>query len=102
MPNGMTLTQSYEAQRNLLTWMEYRRGDALVTQRSYSYDALGRPLTRDSQYPGKGITHNDSFVHNSRSELVQFTTLARSWCMHSWMIRCMATTTITSATAAWL
>ena len=50
--------------------MEYRRGDAVVTQRSYTYDALGRPLTRDTQYPLKDIAHSDSFVHNSRSELV--------------------------------
>ena len=70
MPNNMTLTQSYEPQRNLLTGMEYKRGDALVTQRSYTYDALARPLTRDTQYPGKAITHNDSFAHNTRSELV--------------------------------
>ena len=42
----------------------------MVTQRSYTYDALGRPLTRDTQYPLKDIAHSDSCVHNSRSDLV--------------------------------
>ena len=70
MPNNMTLTQGYEAKRDLLTGMTYMRSDALVTQRSYSYDALGRPTQRDTQYPGKDITHSDTFEHNSRSDLV--------------------------------
>ena len=31
-PNGMMLTQSYEAQRDLLTGMAYHRGSTLVAQ----------------------------------------------------------------------
>ena len=62
-PNGMTLTQSYELQRNLLTSMAYHRGTTLVAQREYVYDTLGRPTAR------KGTVVNDSFTHNTRSEL---------------------------------
>ena len=71
MPCNMTLTQSYETQRDLLTGMAYRRSNTLVTQRTYSYDTLGRPVTRSTAR--KGQTVNDSFVHNSRSELASAT-----------------------------
>ncbi len=67
MPCNMTLTQSYEAQRDLLIGMSYHRSNTLVTQRSYTYDTLGRPLTRSTARNGQTV--NDSFVHNSRSEL---------------------------------
>ena len=66
-PNGMTLTQSYEAQRDLLTGMAYHRGSTLVSQREYTYDVLGRPATRTTSRQGNVV--NDSFIHNSRSEL---------------------------------
>ena len=69
MPNNMTLTQSYESQRDLLTGMAYHRGGtALVAQRTYTYDTLGRPLTRSTTRSGQP-TRNDSFSHNERSEL---------------------------------
>ncbi len=71
MPCNMTLTQSYETQRDLLIGMSYRRGSTLVTQRSYSYDTLGRPLTRSTARNGQTV--NDSFVYNSRSELASAT-----------------------------
>ena len=67
MPCNMTLTQSYETQRDLLIGMAYHRSTTLVTQRSYTYDTLGRPLTRSTARNGQTV--NDSFVHNSRSEL---------------------------------
>ena len=66
-PNGMTLTQSYEAQRDLLTGMAYHRGSTLVAQREYTYDVLSRPTTRTTSRQGNVV--NDTFVHNSRSEL---------------------------------
>ena len=66
-PNGMTLTQSYEAQRDLLTGMAYHRGTTLVAQREYTYDVLGRPTARTTSRQGTVV--NDTFVHNSRSEL---------------------------------
>ncbi len=71
MPCNMTLTQSYEEKRDLLTGMAYRRSNTLVTQRTYTYDTLGRPLTRSTARNGQ--TMNDNFVHNSRSELVSAT-----------------------------
>ena len=69
MPNGVTLTQSYEEKRDLLTGMEYVRDNGLITQRQYNYDALGRPMTRDTRYPKKAIHHADTFAYNKRSEL---------------------------------
>ena len=66
-PNCMTLTQSYEEHRNLLTGMAYHRGTTLVAQREYVYDTLGRPTARN--IARKGTVVNDSFTHNTRSEL---------------------------------
>ena len=66
-PNGMTLTQSYETQRDLLTVMAYHRGSTLVAQREYTYDVLSRPTARTTSRQGNVV--NDTFVHNSRSEL---------------------------------
>ncbi len=67
-PNGMTLTQTYDSTRNLLTGMAYHRGSTLVAQREYTYDILGRPTVRNTARQGKIV--NDSFAHNTRSELV--------------------------------
>ncbi|MGN0868440.1 MAG: hypothetical protein ACI4O9_02805, partial [Akkermansia sp.] len=72
MPNNMTLTQSYESQRDLLTGMSYKRGNTPVAERSYSYDTLGRPLTRSTTRSGQA-TRSDSFGYNTRSELASAT-----------------------------
>ena len=66
-PNGMTFTQTYEASRNLLTGMAYHRGSTLVVQRTYTYDSLGRPTSRNTARQGSVV--NDTFAHSSRSEL---------------------------------
>ena len=67
-PNGVTLTQSYEAKRNLLTDMLYSHGESELTRRAYTYDALGRPAERQSaQQDREPIT--DHFGYNQRSEL---------------------------------
>jgi len=72
MPCNITLTQSYETQRDLLISMAYHRsGTTLVTQRSYTYDSLGRPLTRSTARNGQTV--NDYFVYSSRSELTSAT-----------------------------
>ena len=71
LPSYMTLTQSYEPQRDLLTSMLYKRGSTAVAQRSYTYDALGRPLTRSTTRNRQTI--NDSFGYNNRSELTTAT-----------------------------
>ncbi len=71
MPNNMTLTQSYEIQRDLLTGMAYHRGTTLVANRLYSYDTLGRPTARNTSR--QGTVKNDTFGYNSRSELITAT-----------------------------
>ena len=68
-PNNMELTQTYEASRNLLTGMAYHRGSTLVIQRVYTYDALGRVTDRNTARRGSIV--NDTFTHNSRSELIE-------------------------------
>ena len=68
-PNDMTLTQTYETTRNLLTGMAYHRGSTLVAQRTYTYDMVGRPSARNTARQGNVVS--DTFVHNSRSELVE-------------------------------
>ena len=71
LPCNMTLTQSYEPKRDLLTSMLYKRGSTAVAQRSYTYDALGRPLNRSTTRNQQTI--NDSFGYNNRSELTTAT-----------------------------
>ena len=71
MPNNMTLTQSCEIQRDLLTGMAYRRGTTLVANRQYSYDPLGRPISRTTSR--QGTVMNDTFGYNTRSELTTAT-----------------------------
>ena len=70
-PNNMTLTQTYEATRDLLIGMAYHRGSTLVAQREYTYDILGRPTARNTARNGQIV--NDTFAHNTRSELVTAT-----------------------------
>ena len=77
LPSNMTLTQSYEPQRDLLTCMLYKRGSTAVAHRSYTYDALGRPLTRSSTRNRQTI--NDSFGYNNRSELTSATVNSGSY-----------------------
>ena len=62
------LNPSHKVNRDLLTGMDYVRDNSLVTQREYNYDALGRPMTRDTRYPNKAIHHADAFTYNKRSE----------------------------------
>ena len=68
-PNNMTLTQTYETTRDLLTGISYHRGSTLVAQRTYMYDLLRRPTARNTARQGN-VT-NDTFAHNSRSELIE-------------------------------
>ena len=68
-PSSITLTQEYEDERVILASMSYHRGSTLVAQRSYTYDALGRPMQRNTARNG-GVVH-DTFAHNTRSELTE-------------------------------
>ncbi len=63
----MRLIQSFEEKRDLLTQIDYKRGNTLVIRRVYTYDVLGCPLTRQTSRNGQTV--NDSFVHTYRSEL---------------------------------
>ncbi len=73
----MTLTQTYEATRDLLTGMDYHRGTTLIAQRTYSYDILGRPTARNTARNGQTV--NDTFAHNTRSELVGATVNSKDY-----------------------
>ncbi len=66
-PNGVTLMQTYEAKRNLITEMLYINGNQTAASRRYEYDSMGRPTTRYQQQEER--TQRDSFEYNSRSEL---------------------------------
>ena len=63
----MSLTQSYEEKRDLLLGQLYKRSNTSVASRAYTYDTLGRPMTRSTSRDGSTV--NDSFGYNSRSEL---------------------------------
>jgi len=76
-PNGMTLTQTYETTRDLLTGMAYHRGSTLVAQREYTYDVLRRPTARTTSRQGNVV--NDTFAHNSRSELAEATVSGKEY-----------------------
>ncbi len=71
LPSNMTLTQEYEPQRDLLTGMHYKRSSTSLVQRTYTYDTLGRPLTRSTARNNQTVT--DSFGYNTRSELTSAT-----------------------------
>ena len=71
MPCNMTLTQTYETQRDLLTGMLYKRSTTGVVEREYTFDALGRPTARNTAR--NSTTVNDSFGYNTRSELTSAT-----------------------------
>ncbi len=77
MPCNMSLTQTYESTRDLLTGMAYHRGNTLVAQRTYTYDILGRPTARNTARNGQTV--NDTFAHNSRSELAEATVSAKDY-----------------------
>ena len=58
--------------RDLVAGMRIYRGAGTdVVLRNYTYDALGRPLTRATSR--NGTTQNDTFGYNPRSELTSAT-----------------------------
>lgn len=66
-PNGVTLMQTYEAKRDLITEMLYINGNQTTASRRYEYDSMGRPTTRYQQQEER--KQRDSFEYNTRSEL---------------------------------
>ncbi len=77
MPNSMSLEWGYEEHRDLVTSMTYKRGTTIVAARGYTYDKLGRPITR--QTARQGSTVNDTFTYNSRSELTAATVNGKAY-----------------------
>ena len=66
-PNNILITRAYEDHRDLVTSMHATRGATNVVLRGYTYDQLGRPVTRTCSR--RATTRNDSFGYNERSEL---------------------------------
>ena len=66
-PNSITVTHSYEERRDLILSMNSARGTTNVVLRGYSYDALGRPVTRTCTQQAQ--TRHDAFTYNTRGEL---------------------------------
>ncbi|MBP3678578.1 MAG: hypothetical protein J6I97_09560, partial [Agathobacter sp.] len=64
---SMVVRKIYESQRDLLIGQLYKRSNTSVASRAYTYDTLGRPMTRSTSKDGSTV--NDSFGYNSRSEL---------------------------------
>ncbi len=62
----MVVRKIYESQRDLLIGQLYKRSNTSVASRAYTYDTLGRPMTRSTSRDGSTV--NDSFGYNSRSE----------------------------------
>ncbi len=57
--------------KNLELIIRYKRNTTGVVERHYTYDELGRPVTR--QTARNGEVYIDSFIYNSRSELTEAT-----------------------------
>ncbi|MBQ8722783.1 MAG: RHS repeat protein, partial [Opitutales bacterium] len=71
-PSNLTIMHTYEAERDLVAGITIQRGTSTnVVLRNYTYDALGRPLTRSTSR--NGTTQNDTFGYNARSELTSAT-----------------------------
>ena len=69
---NLTTMMYRDYKRDLVTGITIRRGTSTnVVLRNYTYDALGRPLTRSTSR--NGSTQNDTFGYNPRSELVSAT-----------------------------
>lgn len=69
--NGILITRAYEERRDLILSMNATRGTTDVVLRGYSYDQLGRSVTRTCSRQAK--TRNDSFTYNDRGELREAT-----------------------------
>ncbi len=70
-PNGITTINTYEANRNLVTDINDARSTTSVVERGYTYDELGRPITR--RIARKGTVRNDSFSYDTKSQLTAAT-----------------------------
>jgi RHS repeat-associated protein len=69
MPNGVTRTFGYEANRDQLTLIIHSNATDRLVQRDFSFDGLGR-LQNRTLFRANETPHDpDAFVYNNRSEL---------------------------------
>jgi hypothetical protein len=69
MPNGVTRTFGYEANRDLLTSIIHSNATDRLVQRDFTYDGLGRLQDRTLFRANETPVQPDAFAYNSRSEL---------------------------------
>jgi hypothetical protein len=69
MPNGVTRTFGYEANRDLLTMIVHSNATERLVQREFKYDGLARFQNRTLFRVNETPVAPDAFAYNSRSEL---------------------------------
>ena len=70
-PNGMVRQDACLPARDLVASIEYRRATdaSLLAGHTYSYDALGRPVSRQDDFGMNETPQTHGFTYNARSEL---------------------------------
>jgi RHS repeat-associated protein len=69
MPNGVTRTFGYEANRDLLKMIIHSNATERLVQRDFTFDGLGRLSNRTLFRANETPVAPDAFAYNSRSEL---------------------------------
>jgi RHS repeat-associated protein len=70
MPNGVTRTFGYEANRDLLTMIVHSNATDRLVQRDFTFDGFGRLIDRTlARASGSSSSAPDAFGYNLRSEL---------------------------------
>ena len=69
MPNGVTRTFGYEANRDLLTMIVHSNATERLVQRDFTFDGLGRLSNRTLFRANETPAQPDAFGYNLRSEL---------------------------------
>jgi RHS repeat-associated protein len=69
MPNGVTRTFGYEANRDLLKMIIHSNATERLVQRDFTFDGLGRLENRTLFRANATPVQPDAFAYNSRSEL---------------------------------
>ena len=70
-PNGITVTYTYDENRDLITAINTVKDNTDIVLRGYTYNALGQLITRTQNRQGE--SRNDNFGYNSRGELISAT-----------------------------
>ena len=70
-PNGVVATKAYETQRDLVDYVENKRGDTVISKYDYVNDALGRRTDRTDSGTAFGQTPvANEFDYDIRSQVV--------------------------------